>query len=171
MSALTSTAYGRAAIMGIIIIIFYAPYCMAHAIATMAYGKKIPSNEYWKCWIPFYNIIHADHQYNGKYNLPTYGIVSLVVIPIRILVFLIARESQILYIISIVLFMLGIVFWYISQFYFSFMVMKDTNMISVVKAAVFSIIFPWGFFYINHYLLKYMEIEAKKSKKVWKGNV
>ena len=170
VDVLVNTVYGRAAVFGLLALIIYVPFCLDHGVHRLAYGKKLSGASYWKCFIPFYNIIDADKTYFNKISFATYGMLCLIFLPIRVVVFFVAREVAIAFQVSIVLMFIGIALYFILNSISSFVIINDLRVIPVYEAVLLSILFPIGYMYINNKLIKDMEISADKSRKKWKGN-
>jgi hypothetical protein len=128
----------------------------------LQYGKNLDAGTSLKCWIPFYNIIVADIGYYGKLFLASYGMFALLVVPLRFACWYYAYDNSVISATSQVLFWVGLIFWYFANVANSIIIMKDSGVISIGKAIVFSIIYPFGYMYIGNILVAEMNRQANK---------
>ena len=158
-----------AAIVGVLFIIFYIPYLLAKGVSQMAYGKKLEFSILARCWCPVYNIFFADQQYFGKLSFSSYGFIAMVICTIlRVAQWYYMYDNAVLARIFITLFLLSIVAWYILNCVTSFIIMHETGVVSTGKAVLFSIIFPFGYFYIGQFLANVIAHSmAERSDKSW----
>lgn len=164
-----NTIVFSAAIVGMLFIMFYIPYLLAKGVSQMAYGKKLEPAIVVRCWVPVYNIFYADSQYFGKLSFASYGFLAMVVCTIlRVAQWYYMYDNDILARIFISLFYLSIVVWYLLNCTTSFIIMHESGVVSVGKALLFSVIFPFGYFYIGQFLANVIAHNmAERSDKSW----
>lgn len=157
------------AIVGMIFIIFYIPYLLAKGVSQMAYGKKLEPAILVRCWIPVYNIFYADQAYYGRLGFASYGFIAMVVCTIiRVFQWYFMYDNAILARVCIILFVGSIVVWYFMNCVTSFIIMNESGAVNVLKCVFYSIIFPFGYFYIGQFLANVMAHRfAERSDKSW----
>lgn len=163
-----NTTVGRAFLFGILALIIYVPYSLCSGVKKMAHGKNLPSSEFFKCFIPFVNVVEADKTYFGKAHFGTYGMICLIGIPIRFLAVFITTESAGLYYLTFGLMAVGIIAWYMLNVIESYIIISDARVIGQVQALLFSIIFPFGYFYIGNILWAEINRASAKLNTTWK---
>lgn len=153
-------------IVGVLLIIFYVPYLLAKGLTQICYDKKLTGGQQVKCAIPIYNVFYADLTYYGKLSLPSWAFIAVVVVIIgRVLQWLFLYDaSEILTQVMVVAVWAVLAFWWIANAINSFMIMKDSTVVPVGKAIIFSIIFPLGYFYIGSYLVNVMLHELNSQE-------
>lgn len=152
----------NAFILGIVILMLYTPYTLAKGVKQLQYGKNLPFKVLANCWIPFYNIYISDVGYFGKPYLATYGMLALLVIPIRVACWYFMYDNSIVTLISIILFYVGILFWYFANVATSVIIMRDSQIIPTWKCILYSIVYPFGYMYIGNMLVAAMNRKASK---------
>lgn len=165
MNAIISSA----AIVGMFFIIFYIPFLLAKGVSQMAYGKKLDTGYIIQCWIPVYNIFYADKVYYGTLSYSSYGFIGMIVCTIlRVAQWYFVYDNAVLARIFIILFYLGIITWYVMNCTTSFIIMHESGVVNIWKALLYSVIFPFGFFYIGQFLANVIAHNAEqKSDKSW----
>ena len=144
-------------IVGVLLIIFYIPYLLAKGLTQICYDKKLTGAQQFKCICPIYNIFYADLTYWGKLHLPSWSFLFLVVVIIaRVLQWRFAYNQDVIAQILIIGVWVALIIWYVCNMINSILIMKDSTVISMGKAIAFSIIFPFGYFYIGQYLVNVM---------------
>lgn len=158
-----------AAIVGMLFIIFYIPYLLAKGVSQMAYGRKLEPGILLRCWIPVYNIFYADKTYFGKLSLSSYGFVAMFVCTLlRVVQWYYMYNNVVMARIFIVLFILSIIAWYLLNCITSFIIMHESGVINAGKAVLYSIIFPFGYFYIGQFLANVISHKvSERSDKSW----
>lgn len=158
-----------AAIVGVLFIIFYIPFLLAKGVSQMAYGKKLEGGIVARCWIPIYNIFYADKTYFGKLHLASYGFIIMVVCTVlRVVQWRYMYSNEILARVFIMLFYLSIAAWYIMNCVTSFLIINESGAVSVIKAVIYSIVYPFGYFYIGQFLTVVVTNKLnQRSDKSW----
>lgn len=158
-----------AAIVGMLFIIFYIPYLLAKGVSQMAYGKKLEAGILARCWIPIYNIFYADKTYFGKVSYASYGFICMVVCTVlRVAQWYFMYDNAILARVFIILFYTSIVGWYVTNCVTSYMIMHESRVLNVGKCILFSIIFPFGYFYIGQFLTNVITHNiSERSDRSW----
>lgn len=157
-------------VVGILIMIFFIPFCYCIGVEKMYHGKNVPVGKYFQAMIPIYNIIKADINYFGKMWFASYGTLALITIPLRFLCVFISTDSAALYNISMVIMIIGILFWYGSQVYTSFIIIHDAGVMGNMKAFLMSIIYAFGYYYIGSILWAEINRRQKESmQSSWGG--
>lgn len=161
-----------AAIVGVLFIIFYIPYLLAKGVSQMAYGKKMETSILARCWIPVYNIFYADKAYFGKLSFQSYGFIAMVVCTVlRVVQWYFVYDNAVLARVFIILFYLSIVVWYLLNCATSYVIMHESGVVNVGKSILYSIIFPFGYFYIGQFLANVVAHSvAERSDKSWDGD-
>ena len=149
-----NTTWGRAFTIGIFFIIFYTPYCLAYGVKKIAYGKKnVTAKDWYLAMIPIVNNIIADKVYFGKIWMNSFGVFALAIFPIRLLTNMTPiAQNHGFNLFMVIMMILCTLFWYGSNVYTSFVIMYDSQVMGKVKAILYSIIFPIGYWYINSFL-------------------
>lgn len=150
-------------IVGVFVMIFFIPFCYCIGVEKMSYGKNVPASKYFLAMIPIYNVIHADINYFGKVWFASFGTFALLTIPLRFLCVFISTDSAALYNISMAIMIIGILFWYGSQVYTSFIIIHDAGIMGNVKAFLMSIIYAFGYYYIGSILWAEINRRQKES--------
>lgn len=158
-----------AVIVGVLFIMFYIPYLLAKGVSQIAYGKRLEAGILVKCWIPVYNIFYADKTYFGHIASASYGFICMIVFTLlRLVQWFFLYDNTILARIFIILFGVGIATWYICNCFTSFIIMKDSGAINTGKAILYSIVFPFGYFYIGQFLANVVSHKlSERSDKSW----
>lgn len=159
---LTTTAYGRAFTIGILALILYTPFCLSIGVEKMVYGKRVPASKYWQSFIPFWNIIKADMEYFGRAYFASWGQLGLLGIPIRLAAAYISTSSLALYYVTFGLLVVGIIAYYVTNVYTSFVIISDAKVIGVAGTVLISIFFPFGYMYIANVLAGEIKNKAER---------
>lgn len=158
-----------AAIVGALFIIFYIPYLLAKGVSQMAYGKKLDAGVLVRCWVPVYNIFYADKTYFGKVNMASYGFIAMITCTIlRVVQWYYMYDNEILARIFIMLFSISILAWYVLNCVTSYLIIKESGVAGVGKSILYSVIFPFGYFYIGQFLANVISHKLdERSDKSW----
>lgn len=158
-----------AAIVGMFFIIFYVPYLLAKGVSQMSYGKKLEPGIVFRCWIPIYNIFYADREYFGKLAFASYGFIAMAVCTVlRVVQWYYVYNNPVLARVFIYLFYISILAWYITNCITSFIIMHESGAVNVGKAILYSVIFPFGYFYIGQFLTNViMHNMSERSDRSW----
>lgn len=158
-----------AAIVGVFFIVFYIPYLLAKGVSQMAYGKKLDGGILVRCWIPVYNVFYADKTYFGKLSFQSYGFIAMLVFTLlRVVQWYYVYDNALLARVFIILFYGSVVVWYLLNCTTSFVIMNESGVVNVGKALLFSIIFPFGYFYIGQFLANVIAHSlSERSDKSW----
>lgn len=146
-------------LVGILAMLFYTPAKFMQGICKLSYGD-LTAKEKVMSYIPFYNVIKAEHIYTGR--MSSIGIASVAVV-----IAFIARFGAIFYltdnrnmqIVTILFVLCALMAWYLCNAITVFMVLHDASLPGYIWR---SILFPFGQFYIGSYMnavIKNMEKE------------
>lgn len=158
-----------AAIVGVLFIIFYIPFLLAKGVSQMAYGKKLEMGILLRCWIPIYNVFYADQTYFGGIKFASGGLVAMLVTTVlRVVQWYFMYDNEILARVCIVMFCFGIGYWYASNCFTSFIIMKESGAVGIGKSILYSIIFPFGYFYIGQFIVNVVSHKmSERSDRSW----
>ena len=152
-------------IVGLIVMIFYTPIKYAQGALKIAYGGDLTKGEKVGCFIPVYNVIHAEHQYTGKCSKVLLGYITvLLTLAARLLVIFFAYENLTAQKVSIVAVLVGFVAFYVANVYAVFVVLHESGAILPSKVWVRSLLFPFGQYFIGTYLAHVMAKVAREEQ-------
>lgn len=147
--------------VGIIAIIFYTPHQMYCGIKRIQYGT-LSLKEKFISWIPVYNVINAEHSYLGSNKVLINSICIVVSLVFRFIVIFKFTENRILNILTVIFLLVSLIAWFLVNIIFVYIVLGDTDYISLVKRIYYSIFFPLGQNFIGNYLPTIIEQELKE---------
>lgn len=138
--------------IGILYLLFAAPYLLAKGIFTLKYGYCDKSDKI-KCAIPFYNLYVAETLYTQSF--PVMAITSLLTIMmalIRIVIMFVAPGSIMATIVVLILFIVMLIAFCITSSIFVARIIDKTDSVYGFKKILYIILFPLGEYYIGNYL-------------------
>ena len=145
-------------IVGVLIIMFYVPYLLAKGLTQICYDKRLTGGQQVKCAIPIYNVFYADITYWGKLSFASWGFIALVATIVARLVqwFFFYSANEVIVQAFMIAVWVALIAWWICNVVNSIMIMKDSTVVPIGKAILYSIIFPVGYFYIGNFLVNVM---------------
>lgn len=153
--------------VGLIIMIFYTPACLAMAVDKMNGDREV--GNFILSWIPCINIIRAEFKYLGKIGLTGIStLLTIILIVFKLIVYFFMYEQTLINFIALILIVLSIMFMYISNVVLVYTIIKDADVISGFNAFLLSIIFPIGQWYINSGLLSIIR-EKQEREATFRG--
>ena len=154
-------------IVGVLAIIFFTPFLMARGISKL--DERSGASDILMCAIPIVNLARAEKIYYGKFKLCTISpIIAIVCIVARFFIWRNAYGNVALGTVSVVLFWLSILFYFISNMIFVFNVINDAGVMSGPKLVLLTIAYPFGQYYVGAYLNNVIR-HNKKMEATFKG--
>jgi hypothetical protein len=147
-------------LIGVIFILFGAPFQYAKGVMKLAYKEAYTSDKV-KCMVPVYNMFFYERLYDG--GAPLVGLADvlfIVLLGVRLLVVFLASDLLLWNIITTVLVVLSALFWYIANFRATFKVIHDADTKGMISTIIYSFFFPIGQFYIGNFV----DIETKNRR-------
>lgn len=153
-------------IVGLIVMIFYTPIKYAQGVLKICNGGDLYGGEKVGCFIPLYNVIHAERQYTGaRVSKVLLGyIVMFVTLAARIAVIFLAHENLTAQKISIIGVLIGFAVLYAVNVYAVYVVLSESGAVLPSKVWVRSLIFPFGQYFIGTYLSNAMANVAREEQ-------
>ena len=138
-------------IVGVLAMIFFTPFLMARGISKL--DERSGAGNMVLCALPIVNLARAEKIYYGRFKLCTISpIIAIVCIVARFFIWRNAYDNVTLGTISVVLFWLSILFYFISNMIFVYNVINDASVMSGPKLLLFTIAYPFGQYYVGAYL-------------------
>ncbi len=159
-----SNVMATGVLVGLFFMLFWTPYLMASGIESL--NGKLSIGQKAICMIPIVNIIRAEKHYKAKLGLCSYSIILFfVAFALRMITLFFMHEQVVICTIS-VLFLIGTVaLYYIANCLFVAMVINDADaMDNMIKKVCAIVIYPFGQFFIGHYLSIVIANAAREQK-------
>ena len=157
-----SNVVSAAFLLGIFFMMFVTPAVFAKGVFLIDHGE-LDNSDKVKMWIPIYNVVKAESMYTGRVSFVGIGILVLFITTvIRVLAATFA-EAYVVHILTIILFLLGIVFYYAVNVYIVFVVINDSDTKGLLGKVIYSLIFPLGQYFIGNFLPNEMKHLAKEE--------
>ena len=136
-------------IIGMLAMLFFTPAQYMKGIMQMSYGKLTVKDKV-VCYIPIYNVVKAESLYTGKFSIVLIAILSVMAFTsLRLVVVFTLPAVTFIQYISVIVFLLSLVFYYGANVYAVFIVVHD----AAIKGCMFrSILFPLGQYYIGNHM-------------------
>ncbi len=139
-------------IFGLFAVVLYAPMQMYQGIHEMQFSTRDKSV---KAWIPIYNMISAEMSYSGRASTIalSYVLVAIAVI-FRIVVGKMSEPSTGIVTATVIVLWISFLAFYLTNVIFVFVVLHDSECMSLFSTILLSLVFPLGQDYIGKYLPK-----------------
>lgn len=139
-------------IVGFFTMLFVTPCKYAQGIYKMEYGE-LTRGEKLSCLIPIYNVAKAESFFTGHASFVGISSVFLLLMTIvRVLLVFLAPSVYIAHVISVILFLVAILLYYISNVYAVLTVLNTAQVGSFMERLLRSVFFPLGQYYIGTHL-------------------
>lgn len=156
--------FSASILLGLITMIFYTPMLYARGILSLN-GNELTKTEKVISCIPVLNIIYAESMYTGKISLVGFSIASLFVsLLVRLVVVFTLPTVFIVQLITVALFLLSLIFFFVANAYAVFIVIKDSETKEGFSLLFNSIAFPLGQYYIGTHLPTIMKNLMKEEE-------
>ena len=147
-------------VVGLLVMIFYTPGCMAMSIDAMngdrGFGKEI------LCFTPIINIIRCEVKYFGKLGIASIGhILFILSIVAKAVTYLYMYDQLALNLGTNILLIVSTVFLYVSNMVLVYTIIKDADVMTKGSAFFISLLYPLGQWYIYSSLLS--QIREKQN--------
>ena len=140
-------------VVGLFAMFFYTPVKYAMGVFRIAYGD-LNRDEKFKCCIPIYNVISAESLYTGKISVIMLATAFCVIATVmRVIAIYMDSSNYALQTVTVIVFVVSLLFVYIANVYSVFIVLKDAGTGSLVSNLFKAILFPLGQYYIGTYLV------------------
>lgn len=148
-------------LIGILAMMFYTPAKYMQGIIKLSYGD-ITTGEKIRSFIPIYNLCKAERLYTGRVSIAGISAITLILtLGLRIVTVFLLPSIRGVQIVTVILFLLSILFVYCANVYIVFIVFKDAG----VKGGWWrAILFPIGQYYIGTYLNNVIKHEVEKEE-------
>lgn len=151
-------------VLGFLTMIFYTPAIMAKGILQLD-SDDLSTKDKVLCKIPIVNIAIAEKVYTGRISTIAISTIAvLAMIAIRIAVVFLLPSVFVVQVITVILFLLSLISFFITNMVFVFRVMNDADTRELTGKLLYSIVFPLGQFYIGTYLPTEMKNLAKQEE-------
>jgi hypothetical protein len=138
-------------IVGLLAMLLWTPALMS--IGVSKFEGDLSTTEKVLCCIPIVNIIRAEVKYYGKIRLVTISSITFIVACVlRVLAWWYLYDNVTIGTASIILFWGALAFWAVANMVFVYNVINDAAAMRGGKLLLFSIVFPFGQYYIGTYL-------------------
>lgn len=143
--------------------LFWTPFQMTKGVLKMENDKLTPG-QIVLCLIPGFNTIMAEKKYYGKFSLMFYSFfIMWIGTAIRLAAYTINRTNEMLYTVTVIIFIASWIFRYVANVKFVFNVINDANAMETWKMWVFSFIYPLGQYYVGSFLSIVIKNQMKKA--------
>ena len=138
--------------IGLLVMLFYTPVCLASAVDKMNDDVTIRSRIL--CLIPGFNIIRAEYKYFGKLGFTGISTMAFIVAVIsKAITYVFMFDNITLNFVTVVVLLVSIALIYIANVWLVFTIIKDSDTMSTSVALLLGICFSLGQWYINNELL------------------
>ncbi len=148
ISSLIATAF----ICGILAMVFWTPATFARGIFTMEYAE-LSGREKVVTKIPVVNVIMAEHIYTGRISMVGIGTAAVIVMfCVRFLCVFLFPSAYVLQLVTVVLFLVSVVGFMLTNMILIWMVLTDTDVTSFFTKVALAVVFPLGQYYVGNFL-------------------